>query len=111
MEKTAIGFDMEENNRFKDKSEAFYNRLFTPAELTYCRLRPHPEQHFAARYCAKEATIKALQGLGSSGISYRDIEIKKDGNLPRIILDGFCVSISLSHMKDYSAATALVTKL
>jgi holo-[acyl-carrier protein] synthase len=105
-----IGCDIEEIARFSSKDAAFYEKLFTKAEIAYCESRPSPAQHFAVRYCAKEATVKALHSIGAKNIYYKDIEITKDGNTPRIVLPGFAVSVSLSHTKDYAFATVLVSR-
>ena len=69
--------------RFKGKSEAFLNRVFTPLELEYCNKFNHQESHLAARFCAKEAVVKALTALEILNISYNeidsDIELKSVG--------------------------------
>ena len=112
MDNTVVGCDIEENSRFKDKSEAFYDKIFTPAEITYCRLKPNPEQHFAVRYCAKESVVKALRQLGIEKFHYKDIEIIKDGDVPRIVnMKGFEISCTLSHVREYSMAMVLLRKL
>ena len=104
-----IGCDIEEIKRFANKGEAFYKKLFTPAEIAYCLQKSNPAQHFAARYCAKEAAVKALHSQGVKGVYYKDIEVTKCGDTPCINLDGFIISVSLSHTKDYAFATVLVS--
>ena len=47
-------------------------RLFTPAEIAYCRAGGEPELHFAARFAAKEAVGKLL---GSGVCRWREIEV------------------------------------
>jgi holo-[acyl-carrier protein] synthase len=44
--------------------ELFVERVYTPAEIEYCRARTMATQHFAGRWAAKEAVLKAL-GTGS----------------------------------------------
>jgi holo-[acyl-carrier protein] synthase len=63
----------------------FTRRVFTPAEIAYCEGRSNPGQHFALRWAAKEAMIKALgPGLGD-GIKWIDIEVVNDlSGRPRI---------------------------
>jgi holo-[acyl-carrier protein] synthase len=57
--------------------ELFVNRVYTPDEVRYCRNRRQSTQHFAARWAAKEAVLKAL-GIGSRrGVTWTDIEICK----------------------------------
>src|SRR6185503_19582961 len=43
--------------RFGDR---FTHRIFSDAERAYCLRRRHPEVHFAGRFAAKEAAMKAL---------------------------------------------------
>lgn len=96
--------------------DAFKQRLFTPAELAYADqgVGLWPER-LAARFAAKEATIKALD-LSDAGVSWRDIEV---GKLPQggceLRLHGPVGAIassrgvkqwalSLSHDGDYAGA-------
>jgi phosphopantetheine--protein transferase-like protein len=46
--------------------ELFVGRVYTPAEIEYCRSRKQATQHFAGRWAAKEAILKAL-GTGWRG--------------------------------------------
>jgi len=48
-------------------------RLFTDDERAYCRGRGVPAQHFAVRFAAKEALLKAIGA--PSGLRWRDIEV------------------------------------
>lgn len=113
-----IGTDIVEVGRVKgvlDRFDRFQQRLFTEGEIAYCNSRPHPHLHFAARFAAKEAVIKALGG-GRKGYRWRDVEILRDrGSRPRVALHGVAAKIaehngitdfhlSLSHTG--SAATA-----
>ena len=41
--------------------ELFVGRVYTPAEIDYCRARRMATQHFAGRWAAKEAVLKAFQ--------------------------------------------------
>jgi holo-[acyl-carrier protein] synthase len=62
-----IGVDMESVARFErhlqQNDQAFFNRLFHPEEMAYCQQQPNPSVHFAARFCAKEALVKATSGV------------------------------------------------
>lgn len=58
-----IGVDIEDIERFKNKSEEFIQRIFTAVEIDYCQKFSKPESHYAARFCAKEAVIKHLRLL------------------------------------------------
>ena len=50
-------------NESKTISKTFLNLCFSPSEQTYCLSKANPAQHFAARFAAKEAVIKALSGM------------------------------------------------
>jgi holo-[acyl-carrier protein] synthase len=71
--------------RFGDR---FAQRVFTEAEIAYCSAKHHPAPHFAARFAAKEATMKALGTGLSQGVTWRDIEVVRGGGPPRLILRG-----------------------
>src|SRR5687767_659960 len=58
--------------------ELFITRVYTPHEITYCQSRRQATQHFAGRWAAKEAVLKALGTGWRRGISWRDIEIRND---------------------------------
>lgn len=45
------------------QKQSFLNLCFTPHEQAYCFSKADPAPHFAARFAAKEAVIKALSGL------------------------------------------------
>jgi|SRR5271157_5843001 len=61
--------------------ELFINRVYTADEVRYCRSRRQSTQHFAARWAAKEAVLKAL-GIGKRGVAWTDIEIRKSTSGP-----------------------------
>ena len=109
----AIGVDIEDINRFENKSPEFLKRVFSPSELDYCMKYSKPESHLAARFCAKEAVIKALTALGITNISYNEIEVFHNGNqCPQIrtikkLEKNIKFQVSLSH--DRSKAIAFVT--
>ncbi len=63
LENVSIGVDIEEVSRFRNKPDLFLEKIFTKQERVYCGNKPFPEQHYAARFCAKEAFLKALSGL------------------------------------------------
>ena len=53
----------------------FRERLFTPAERATCETRKDPALHYAARFAAKEAAMKALGTGWSGGVAFTDFEI------------------------------------
>lgn len=106
-----IGVDIEDISRFKDKEQAFYERVFSPLEIEYCMSKRNPAPHFAARFCAKEAVFKALSSAGFQDIVISQIEVYNDENgCPRIRLlntdINVRVHISLSHEKEKAIAFA-----
>ena len=52
-------------------------RVFSEGERAYCDARSRPEVHYALRFAAKEAVLKAL-GTGFSGMRFRDVEVARD---------------------------------
>ena len=62
-------------------------RLFTDEERAYCRSRADAAQHFAARFAAKEALLKALNV--PAGLSWHELEVAHDADgAPRLRLSG-----------------------
>ncbi len=68
--------------RFGERME---RRLFTEAELEYCRRHKDPLPHLAARFAAKEAASKAIGTGMSGGIGFKQFEvIQPGGHQPRL---------------------------
>ena len=113
-----IGTDIEEVSRFACKTlendYKFLSRIFTSNELDYCYKNINPETHLCARFCAKEAVIKALSGLNISDVYYKDIEISKfENGRPYVILEKYPnldIKTSISHCKKYATATVIINK-
>jgi holo-[acyl-carrier protein] synthase len=68
----------------------FRARVFTDAEQAYCEGRGRGRlESYAARFAAKEATMKALGTGWGQGVGFRDVEIVRDGDAaPRVVLHG-----------------------
>ena len=103
--------------RWQDR---FLRRVFTDAELAYCRKRRDPVPHLAARFAAKEAALKAL-GIGLRlGVSWRELEVRRErGQAPVLLLSGKSLKIgqalggrrllvSLTHDGDYALAQCVL---
>jgi len=118
------GIDLCEVERMRDKVSAdadhFLEAVFLPAEIAYCQAKHHPAEHFAARFAAKEAVVKALADAVGKGSFWRDIEItnEEDGR-PVIRLLGRVremadrlgvrrVLVSMTHTRDLAAATVVL---
>src|SRR6059058_3337064 len=88
-----IGVDLVNIPRMRDVidrwRDRFLSRVFTEDEIAYCRARKDPVPHFAARFAAKEAGLKALGTGLRLGISWRELEVKRErGGPPMLILRG-----------------------
>lgn len=99
--------------------ELFINRVYTPHEIRYCQSRKQATQHFAGRWAAKEAILKALGTGWRRGISWRDIEVRNDpSGRPVVGLRGGArdiveqrgireMLVSISHCRSHATAYAL----
>lgn len=68
--------------------DRFLKRVFTDAEIAYCSARHNPAPHYAGRFAAKEAAMKALGTGHSQGVLWKDIEVVRGGGPPRLQLHG-----------------------
>ena len=85
LDATDIGRIAETIERYKDR---FLHRIFTDGEVAYCMRRRVPSIHFAGRFAAKEAAMKALGTGHSQGVLWRDIEVVRRGGPPQLQLHG-----------------------
>jgi holo-[acyl-carrier protein] synthase len=87
-----IGLDATDIDRIADTieryGERFLNRIFTEQEIAYCTRRRVPAIHFAGRFAAKEAAMKALGTGHSQGVLWRDVEVVRRGGPPQLQLHG-----------------------
>ena len=77
---TGLGVDIVEIDRMRralERTPAMKERVFSAAEREYCDARNKPEIHYAMRFAAKEAVLKAL-GTGFSGMRFTDVEVERD---------------------------------
>ena len=99
--------------------EQFIDRVYTPAEVRYCQGRPQSTQHFAARWAAKQAVVKAL-GVGSvHGLTWTEIEIRRDpSGRPAVAVSGAIkdfieregvseILVTFSHCRTHATAYAI----
>jgi len=124
-ERISIGVDIIEIERIartlRRFGERFLRRVYTDAEIAYCRGKP---SRLAARFAAKEAVAKAL-GVGifwREGVYWRDVEVTRDRRgKPGIQLHGSALeraqqegllnwALSLSHSREYAVAMVVATK-
>lgn len=75
-----LGVDIVEIDRMRAalaRHPQMRERVFSDAERAYCDARNKPEIHYAMRFAAKEAVLKAL-GTGFRGMRFRDVEVMRD---------------------------------
>lgn len=96
--------------------ELFITRVYTDTEIEYCTSRKAATQHYAGRWAAKEAVLKALGTGWRRGIGWRDIEIRNGQNgTPTVKLRGGArdlmeragiktMHISISHCRSFAVA-------
>ena len=119
-----LGVDMEEITRvgeaIKRHGRGFLERIFTPEEIAYCERHRNAVERYAARFAAKEATMKALGTGWGRGVRWRDIEVTRPpGGRPVIVLYGAArqhaerlgaqhISLSISHTGNFALAQVIL---
>ncbi len=123
MDILGIGTDIVECVRIgkmiEQHGELFLRRVFTEREIHYCQARKHAIEHFAGRWAAKEAILKALGTGWSRGIAWTDLEVRNEpGGEPKVRVRGGAkdaavvrgiadILISISHCRTYATAYAV----
>lgn len=117
-----IGVDIIEISRMETvltRTPTFATKYFTNAECDFCMSRGKPAMHFAARFAAKEAVVKALGCGFAHGVAPIDVEIlRPSGERPEVCLHGAAadyaaqnditdVEVSLSHSQTQAVAFAM----
>jgi holo-[acyl-carrier protein] synthase len=119
------GIDMIEVSRIGEKlakENGFTSKVFSKHEIELCNARQHPNEHYAARFAAKEAFLKAT-GLGlAAGYDLHEIEIvNNEAGKPEIRLNGNFeklasendwkkIHLSLSHLEAVACAVVIIEK-
>jgi holo-[acyl-carrier protein] synthase len=117
------GLDIAEIDRIeaavKRHGAPFLERLFTPGEVAYCEKHKNKFERYAARFAAKEATMKALGTGWSRGVRWRDIEVAREpSGKPTLRLAGAAreiaeglgvkhVSLSITHSGNLALAQVI----
>jgi holo-[acyl-carrier protein] synthase len=112
-----VGIDLLEIDRLEQALERrprLAERLFTAAEREYAGTRARPAMHLAARFCAKEAVVKAL---ALEVWNPHDVEVVGTGGPPVVRLTGHAgaraeelgvtVQVSLTHTHGMAGAVAV----
>ena len=117
-----IGTDIVEVSRILKGIENlnFKTRVYSKNEIIYCESKPNKAEHFAVRFAAKEAFLKAL-GTGLRGlIALNEIEVQNDElgkptiNLIEKSLETISqknigsIYLSLSHTSDSAVAMVVI---
>ena len=119
------GTDIIEVQRVEDKllrTGGLKDRLYTAREIAYCESKHRPALHFAARFAAKEAFLKAMGTGWSGGHKFSEIEVVNNAlGKPELFVHGkvreFCeahgitaMEVSLTHIKDVASAVVVLEK-
>ena len=92
-----IGTDLVDIDRFRDvlaRTPGVADRMFRDKERAYADQAGDPAARLAARFAAKEATLKSL-GLGLGGMNMADIEVvKHDDGRPELRLHGTAIEVA-----------------
>jgi len=88
-----LGLDIAEIDRIEEAigrhGVAIIERLFTPKEAAYCESHRNKFEHYAGRFAAKEAAMKALGTGWRAGVRWRDIEVVREpSGKPTLQLQG-----------------------
>jgi holo-[acyl-carrier protein] synthase len=122
----SIGIDIIEVARIREvllRTPRFADRVYTAAERAYCDSRGVvAAQHYAARFAAKEAALKALQTGWRGGISWQDVEISAhESGAPYLIFRGEVLAVfekfratathlSMSHTSEHAIAQVILER-
>ena len=100
--------------------KAFLDRVFSPAEQAYCGSKRMKFEHYAARFAAKEAVLKALKVCPKKGQRLSGIEVKREATgKPFIALAAESrkqlqvpseaqIELSIAHEREYAIATVVI---
>jgi holo-[acyl-carrier protein] synthase len=119
-----IGTDLIEIGRIEGSierfGEKFLERVFTAQEIAYCMQKKSSAESFAARFAAKEAGAKALGTGISQGVSWKEIEVRREpGGRPTLHWSGKAAeraealgvtrtALSLTHSRSVAMAVVVI---
>ncbi len=97
-ESVGLGVDIVDIDRMRKilaRSKSFSRLVFSADEQEYCEKTSSPETHYALRFAAKEAVVKALGTGFSEGIGVLDIEVRRNAKgRPYVVLRGAARSVA-----------------
>jgi holo-[acyl-carrier protein] synthase len=122
----SIGIDIIEVGRVRatlERTPRFSARVFTEAERAYCDGRgAAAAQHYAARFAAKEAALKALGTGWSGGLAWHDVEVvANEAGAPALVFRGAALELlqslgadtthlTLSHTTEHAVAQVILER-
>ena len=123
-DQVGLGLDVVEIARMERilaRTPSFATKVFSDEERAYCDATAHPAVHYATRFAAKEAVVKALGTGFSDGIGVRDIEVRRNAKgRPYVVLSGRAraiaegiglqempISLSFTHAEAVACAMAI----
>ena len=114
-----VGVDLVDVAAFRtrfDGRDDLLTDTFSAAELAYCRSQHRPWTHLAARFAAREATLKALGTGWADAMRWSDVEVTRDpAGGPSLAFSGAVAeaiakagltrsTVSLSHTETHAIA-------
>jgi holo-[acyl-carrier protein] synthase len=122
----SIGIDIIEVRRVRavlKRTPRFAERVFTARERAYCEGRGVvAPQHYAARFAAKEAALKALGTGWSGGVAWQDVELTHaESGAPAILFHNHALElfrrtgatrahVSVSHTNEHAVAQVVLER-
>ncbi len=121
-----VGMDIVEVHRIETLlrrfGSRFVTRIFSDYEIAYCEKRSRPARHYAVRFAAKEAFVKALgeRRAAYPGMRWSDIGVQRSPQgQPTFIFSGTIkeaigqiglrqAHLSLTHSTEYAAAVVIL---
>ena len=118
------GIDITDVRRFeaaaRRRGKRFLVRLFSPAEQAYCESKRMKYEHYAARFAAKEAAMKAFEVRREHRYRFREIEVRRaPTGKPFLYLSPVSqkrfrvpkdarLELSMAHEREFAIATVLL---
>ena len=100
--------------------KAFLGRVFSAAEQAYCNSKRMKFEHYAARFAAKEAVLKALKVRPRKGQRLAGIEVRREATgkpFVEIVRESrkllrlparAQIELSIAHEREYAIATVVI---
>jgi len=104
----------------RSSGQVFLDRVFSAAEQDYCGSKRMKFEHYAARFAAKEAILKALKIRPKMNQRLSGIEVGREATgKPFIVLDlesrkrlrvpaQAQIELSIAHEREYAIATVVI---